>query len=43
MQYETLDHIISLIFQFGRGALLTKPDNEETFRIIPIHPLVTAC
>ena len=38
MQYETFDHVISLIFQFGRGALLAKPNIEEAFRIIPIHP-----
>ena len=36
--YETLDHVISLLNQFGRGALVGKTDIEDAFRIIPIHP-----
>ena len=36
--YETLDHVLSLLTQFGRGALIGKTDIEDAFRIIPIHP-----
>ena len=36
--YETLDHVLSLLSQFGRGALLAKTDIEDAFRIIPTHP-----
>ncbi|MEG7522284.1 MAG: hypothetical protein M3H12_04180, partial [Chromatiales bacterium] len=36
--YENLDHVISLLSQFGRGALIGKTDIEDAFRIIPIHP-----
>ena len=38
VSYETLDHVISLLKQFGRGALVGKTDIEDAFRIIPIHP-----
>ena len=38
VQYETLDHVIALITQLGRGALIAKADIENAFRIIPIHP-----
>ena len=36
--YETLDHVLSLLSQFGRGALLAKTDIKDAFHIIPIHP-----
>ena len=36
--YETLDHVLSLLSQFGRGALIGKTDIEDAFRSIPIHP-----
>ena len=38
VSYETLDHVITLLNQFGRGALVGKTDIEDAFRIIPIHP-----
>ena len=38
VRYETLDHVIRLLTQFGRGALIGKTDIEDAFRIIPIHP-----
>ena len=38
VHYETLDHVISLLSHFGRGALIGKTDIEDAFRIIPIHP-----
>ena len=38
VSYETLYHVISLLNQFGRGALVGKTDIEDAFRIIPIHP-----
>lgn len=38
VQYESLDHAISLIQKWGTGALLAKTDIESAFRIIPVHP-----
>ena len=38
VHYETLDHVISLLSHFGRGALICKTDIEDSFRIIPNHP-----
>ena len=38
VSYETLDHVISLLNQFGRGALVGKTDIEDVFRIIPVQP-----
>ena len=38
VHYETLDHVISLLSHFGRGALIGKTDIEDAFRIILIHP-----
>ena len=38
VSYETLDHVVFLLNQFGRGALVGKTDIEDAFRTIPIHP-----
>ena len=38
VRYETLDHVISLLSQFGRGALIGNADIEDAFLINPIHP-----
>ena len=38
VRYETLDQVITLLSQFGRGALIGKTDIEDAFRIIPLHP-----
>ena len=38
VKYETLDDVIALVTQFGRGALISKADIENAFRIIPIRP-----
>ena len=38
VQYETLDKVIQLVKQCGRGALVSKCDIEEAFRQIPVHP-----
>ena len=38
VHHETLDHVISLLSHFGRGALICKTDIEDSFRIIPNHP-----
>ena len=40
MKYKSLDYVISLIFQLGRGALKAKADIEETFRVIPNTPFM---
>ena len=38
MTYETLDHIVALVQQFGKKSLIAKVDIEDAFRIMPIHP-----
>ncbi|XP_065185742.1 uncharacterized protein LOC135816471 [Sycon ciliatum] len=38
LQYETVDTAISLIMQAGRGALLTKVDIRNAFRLCPVAP-----
>ena len=38
VRYETLDQVITLLSQFGRGALIGKTDIEDAFRTIPLHP-----
>ena len=38
VQYENLDHVVTLIKQFGHGTLIAKADVEDAFRIIPVHP-----
>ena len=37
VQYETLDHLITLLQRIGRGALMAKTDIEDAFRLIPVH------
>jgi hypothetical protein len=36
--YETLDIVIEHILICGKGALISKADIENAFRILPIHP-----
>lgn len=38
VQYETLDIVISYVLQCGPGALVSKTDIKDAFRICPIHP-----
>lgn len=38
VKYDSIDTITNLVNHFGQGALMTKTDIEEAFRIIPIHP-----
>ena len=39
LHYITVDQIISLVSQFGRGALMAKFHIESTYRNVPVHPL----
>lgn len=38
VQYESIEHVIQLIKQFGPHSLMAKTDIEDGFRNIPIHP-----
>ena len=38
LQYVTIDHAIDIIVKLGRGALLTKVDVKDAFRILPVKP-----
>lgn len=39
VQYELLDHCISIIRSVGPNCLIAKADIKDAFRIIPIYPL----
>ena len=39
VKYETIDHFIALIQQWGKGALMGKTDLKNAFRILPLSPL----
>ena len=36
--YITVDQIIRMVSQLGRGALMAKSDVEAAYRNIPVHP-----
>ena len=38
LHYIKVDQIISLVSQFGRGALMAKFDVESAYRNVPVHP-----
>ena len=38
VSYQTIDDAVTLIKQFGKGALLSKTDIEHGYKNIPIHP-----
>ena len=38
LHYITVDQIISLVSQFGQGALMAKFDVESAYRNVPVHP-----
>ena len=38
VRYKKFDHVVSLLNQVGRGALIAKCDIESAFRVIPISP-----
>ena len=38
LHYITVDQIISLVSQFGRGGLVAKFDIESAYRNVPVHP-----
>ena len=38
LHYITVDQIIHLVSQFGRGALMAKFDVESAYRNVPVHP-----
>ena len=38
VQYQLLDHVISLLQNQGSGSSMAKTDIEQAFRQIPIHP-----
>lgn len=42
LHYITVDKVIRLVSQFGRGALMAKFDVESAYRNVPIHPPVLA-
>ena len=35
LKYTTIDHLLTLILQEGKGALLVKADIKEVYRMIP--------
>jgi len=38
VEYQLIDHVISLLHQQGQGAYMAKTDIQEAFRIIPMSP-----
>ena len=36
-KYTTVDHLLTLILQEGKGAFLVKADIKEAYRMIPVH------
>lgn len=38
VKYQTLDHVITLLQQAGKGASMAKADIQEAFRLIPMAP-----
>lgn len=38
VSYEDFDHVVGLIRRAGQGALISKVDIQNAFRIMPIHP-----
>lgn len=38
VQYQNIDHAVALIRKFGKGALMSKTDIENAFRLMPISP-----
>ena len=38
VQYEDLDHCISIINSLGQNSLIAKTDLKDAFRILPVHP-----
>ena len=38
LRYITIDHAINAVLRHGRGALLSKFDVRNAFRLIPVHP-----
>lgn len=38
LSYISIDDIASVVFQFGRGALLAKSDVKNAYRQVPVHP-----
>jgi len=38
VEYQLLDHVISLLHQQGPGAFMAKADIQEAFRIVPMSP-----
>ena len=38
VEYETLDHVVTIIQSVGKGCFIAKADLESAFRILPIHP-----
>lgn len=39
VEYQLIDHVVSLLHQQGTGAYMAKADIQEAFRIVPISPL----
>ena len=38
VSYDSIDTVVSLVKQFGRGALMAKTDIQNAFRLLPINP-----
>ena len=39
ISFDTLKHAVRWIRHFGKGALLSKIDIKEAYRILPVHPI----
>ncbi|XP_050390001.1 uncharacterized protein LOC126808959 isoform X3 [Patella vulgata] len=38
VHYDSIDTVVSLVKQHGRGALMAKTDIQNAYRLLPIHP-----
>ena len=38
LQYATVDNVMGIIQQLGRGTQLVKLDIKDAYRIVPVHP-----
>ncbi len=36
--YITIDHIVDIMLQLGKGTLMAKADIKQAYRIVPVHP-----
>ena len=38
LKYATMDNVMEMVRDLGRGTQLVKMDLSEAYRIVPIHP-----